>query len=143
MMQLRTWTVLVAGVSLMSGLSGCGLLYRQPIAQGNVFDQAMVDQLKPGMSKRQVELVMGSAATQSPFHQSRWEYVTSMKDATRDPPFEVTNLTLHFEGDRLVRIEGDLKPGGSSTVTSKPEAAFAPAAEAAEATDDEADAAER
>lgn len=138
MMQWRTRTVLVAGLAV--ALSGCNFIYRQPVIQGNVLDQAMVDQLKPGMTKRQVELVMGSAATQSPFHQSRWEYVTSYKDATRDPPFEVTNLTLFFDGDRLVRVEGDLKPGGDSATTSKPEDAFKAAVEAP--SDDTADNAE-
>lgn len=100
----------------MLALSGCGLIYKQDIEQGNVLEQATIDQLKPGMSRRQVALILGSPATLSPFHQERWEYVTSVKTG-RSGALEVKNLTVHFEGDRLVRIEGDYKPGAAPAET--------------------------
>ena len=40
--------------------SGCGILYRQPIYQGNLLDKAAVDQLQAGMDKRQVVTLMGT-----------------------------------------------------------------------------------
>lgn len=112
----------IAGLGLLAlASSGCGLIYKQRIEQGNVIEQSQVDLLKPGMSKRQVELVLGSPATTSPFHQSRWDYVTSIKHPQAGT-LEITNLTVFFEGDQLVRIEGDLKPGGGGTTPATPEA---------------------
>ena len=89
-------------------LSGCGLVYKMDIRQGNVVDQKMVDQLKPGMSKRQVELVMGTPQVASPFDQSRWEYLTATSRRGRKP--DIKNLSLQFDGDTLARIEGDWQP---------------------------------
>lgn len=104
----------LAAVLLLSSLSsGCSLIYRQSIEQGNEIEQSMVDQLKPGMSKRQVTLIMGSAAVQSPFHQQRWDYIRSIKDG-RTGTIETKRLVLHFQGDQLARIEGDYKPGDDS-----------------------------
>ncbi|MGH8171984.1 MAG: outer membrane protein assembly factor BamE, partial [Rhodanobacteraceae bacterium] len=52
------WLTLLA----LAPLAGCGLVYKVDVQQGNLFDEATVQSLKPGMSKRQVLLVMGSPA---------------------------------------------------------------------------------
>ena len=41
-------------------LSACTPIYRLDIQQGNLFSKSLVDSLKPGMTKRQVIVVMGS-----------------------------------------------------------------------------------
>lgn len=91
--------------------SGCGLIYSVDIQQGNVLDQRLVDELRPGMTKRQVSLVLGTPAVASPFHHDRWDYVNTYK--RRGEIISRKVLTLTFESDRLVRIEGDYKPGGA------------------------------
>jgi outer membrane protein assembly factor BamE len=85
--------------------SACSPIYKLDIQQGNLFNKNLVDSLKPGMSKRQVTLVMGSPSIVSPFDQSRWDYVSTLRKgngrmATKD-------LTLYFKGDSLAKIEGD------------------------------------
>jgi outer membrane protein assembly factor BamE len=89
-------------------LNGCALIYKMDMRQGNLVDQKMVDQLKPGMTMRQVELVMGTPQVASPFNQDRWEYVTSNSHRRKDP--EIKTLTLHFENGLLGKIEGDWLP---------------------------------
>lgn len=86
-------------------LSGCGILYKVDVTQGNLIEPEMVESLKPGMTKRQVSLVMGTPSIQSPFDQDRWDYAASISRRGADP--EVKNLTLRFEDNLLVRIEGD------------------------------------
>ena len=88
--------------------SGCSLVYKTDIRQGNVVDQEMVDQLKPGMTKRQVELVMGTPMVASPFDQNRWEYLTAT--SRRGRAADIKNLSLQFDGESLARIEGDWEP---------------------------------
>ncbi len=90
-------------------------IYRADIYQGNIVKQDMVDQLKPGMNKRQVRYVMGSPLIIDPFHQERWDYFYSKKS---DGKLEQQQrITLFFGQNKLVRIEGDLMP----TVAIKPQ----------------------
>lgn len=98
--------------------SGCSVIYKQTVPQGNLLEQAQVDLLEPGMTKRQVALILGTPAVQSPFHQDRWDYIYSYK--SDDQPRQTKNLTLSFTDSQLVKIEGDFKPGGDVQVF-KPE----------------------
>jgi len=99
-MRLR-WLALLA----LAPLTGCGLIYKVDAQQGNLFDKATVESLKPGMSKRQVLLVMGSPSVISPFDQNRWDYVSTLRKG--NGRMESKDLTLYFENDALVKIEGD------------------------------------
>lgn len=89
-------------------LSGCGMLYKLDIQQGNLFNKEQVDTLKPGMTKRQVLVVMGSPSVVSPFDQDRWDYVSSIKRGRGK--MESKDLILYFENDALTKIEGDYFP---------------------------------
>ncbi|PZQ12840.1 MAG: outer membrane protein assembly factor BamE [Rhodanobacter denitrificans] len=100
-------TILVA-VLCLAALSGCGLIYKLDVQQGNLFDKETVDSLKTGMSKRQVLLVMGSPSVISPFDQDRWDYVSSIRRGRGK--MESKDLTLYFENDALVKVEGDYFP---------------------------------
>ncbi|MCB1608993.1 MAG: outer membrane protein assembly factor BamE [Xanthomonadales bacterium] len=107
----RPAVLVIALLSL--GLSGCGLFYKQPVQQGNVLEQDDIDLLKPGMSKRQVSLIIGTPAIVSPFHHDRWEYVSRFKNS--DDEVERKNFTVFFENGVLTRLEGDYQPGGTNT----------------------------
>lgn len=89
-------------------LPACGLLYKVDVPQGNLLDQDSIAEVKVGMSKRQVSLLLGTPAVASPFHQSRWDYLYSLRRRGREA--EVRNLTLRFDGEALASIEGDLLP---------------------------------
>lgn len=95
------WLALLALIPL----TGCGLVYRVDTQQGNLFGQTAVESLKPGMSKRQVLLVMGSPALVSPFDQDRWDYVSTVRRGRNK--METKDLTLYFKDDALVKIDGD------------------------------------
>jgi outer membrane protein assembly factor BamE len=101
---MRLLSCLIATVFL----SACGLLYRVDVPQGNLLDQESIADVKPGMSKRQVSLLLGTPAVSSPFHQDRWDYVYSIRRRGREA--EVRNLTLLFDGETLTSIDGDLLP---------------------------------
>lgn len=98
---------LIAFIALVS-LTGCGVLYKLDVQQGNLFDKDQVDTLKPGMSKRQVLVIMGSPSIITPFDQDRWDYVSSIRRGRGK--MESKDLVLYFENDSLARIEGDYFP---------------------------------
>jgi outer membrane protein assembly factor BamE len=89
--------------------AGCGVVYRQPIYQGNLLEKAAVDQLQVGMDKQQVVLLLGTPSVADPYHQDRWDY-TATQRVGRVAKTETKNLTLWFEGDRLTRWDGDYFP---------------------------------
>ena len=83
------------------------LLHKIDIQQGNVVDQEMLDQLKPGMDKKQVKFIMGTAVLIDPFHNERWEYIYSFQEG--GTVREQRHITLHFENDKLAYISGDIE----------------------------------
>lgn len=100
----KALTLLLATVLV----AGCGIIYRQPVFQGNLLESKNVEQLKTGLTRQQVFSLLGSPPLADPFHQSRWDYVATERRRTGDTA--VKNLTLWFEGDSLARWEGEYFP---------------------------------
>ncbi len=105
--------------------SGCGILYRQPIYQGNLLEKTAVDQLQVGMSKQQVITLLGSPSVSDPFHNQRWDYTTSQRTG-RIGRAEVKNLTLYFENDALAKWDGDYFPEQDEKLSKDLRQAFGP-----------------
>jgi outer membrane protein assembly factor BamE len=105
----RTTLAALLLCSASLGLAGCGVIYRQPIYQGSLLEPTAVAQLQVGMNKQQVEALLGSPSIADPFHHDRWDYTATARTG-RTSDVEVKNFTLWFEGDRLVRWDGDYFP---------------------------------
>ena len=82
--------------------------YKIDIQQGNVITQEMVDQLRPGMTRNQVQYVMGTPLLDDIFNQDRWDYVYSMQPGGK--PRTQKTVSIFFKNDRLSSIQGDLRP---------------------------------
>jgi len=95
----------IALATLTFGLGACNPIYQLDIQQGNLFSKAQVESLKPGMTKRQVMLTMGSPSVVNPFQQSRWDYISTYRRG--NGRMETKDLTLFFDGDSLTKIDGD------------------------------------
>ena len=90
---------------LALSLASCRLIYTPDVQQGNLLDKKNVDQLQPGMTKRQVLVLLGSPSVDSPFAQNQWNYVSTQQH--RGGPIKIRTLTLTFNNDALVRTDGD------------------------------------
>jgi len=107
-------SILIAGFTL----SGCGAfklpdVYKIDIQQGNIINQEMVDQLKPGMTKRQVRFVMGNPIIQDTFQPERWDYYYEMNKANGTQTKE--RMTVHFDNEKMTHFTGDFVPSGAKT----------------------------
>ncbi len=99
------------------GLAACSSIpvpqfpgvYKIAIAQGNIITQEMIDQLEPGMTRRQVIFVMGTPLVRDPYDQDRWDYVYNYQPGGGERGQE--RVTLYFENEQLVRFNGDFEPG--------------------------------
>ncbi len=97
----------------MACLCACGFVgfpgvYKINVEQGNIVTQEMVDQLKPGMNRRQVRFVLGTPLIEDTFNQNRWDYLYVKRNGMK--VLDESLLTVEFDGDALVRISGDLVP---------------------------------
>lgn len=80
-------------------LSGCGLVYKMEINQGNYVTQDMVAKLKEGQTRQQVKLVLGTPTTESVFHKDRWDYAYSLE--RRGKTVTSHKLTVVFADEKL------------------------------------------
>jgi outer membrane protein assembly factor BamE len=86
--------------------------YRIEVQQGNFISQEMVAQLKPGMSKEQVRLALGTPLLTDIFHADRWDYVYWREKAGAKR--EQRKLTVFFEDGKLTRLDGDVVAAGAT-----------------------------
>jgi outer membrane protein assembly factor BamE len=102
-------------VVLVFSLTACSSfrfpgVYKIGIQQGHIITQEMVEQLKLGMSKRQVRFVLGNTLLPNTFNDDRWDYAYSVRRGSQG---EITQYLyrVYFENDKLVKTEGDYLPG--------------------------------
>lgn len=100
---------------LSSFLTSCSTMteaipgvYKVDVDQGNIISQEVIDQLRPNMTKQQVQFVLGTPLLVDVFHQNRWDYVYSQQpggDARTQ-----SRISLFFRDDRLTGVQGDYRP---------------------------------
>ena len=83
-------------------------VYKLSVQQGNVITQEMVDRLEPGMTRNQVEYVMGRPVLKDPFDDDQWVYLYTLE--VPDVFIQAFKMVLIFEEDTLVSITGDYVP---------------------------------
>jgi outer membrane protein assembly factor BamE len=108
--------LLLTSLSLtgLFALAGCSFpgVYKIDIQQGNVVTQDMIDQLRPGMTRRQVRFIMGNPLITDTFHANRWDYLYSIQPGGGQRLQE--RVSLVFDGnDQLAGLAGDFMPGVS------------------------------
>jgi outer membrane protein assembly factor BamE len=113
---MRKTALLAAAMAFT--VAGCGIVYKQPIYQGNLMDKAAVDQLQAGMTKDQVQALLGSPSIADPFHHDRWDY-TSTERTDRAGHTQVRNFTVFFENGAVSRWEGDYFPEQDAALSLK------------------------
>ena len=83
-------------------------VYKINVEQGNIVTQEMIDQLKPGMNRRQVRFILGTPLVEDTFNQNRWDYLYVKRNG--DKVLSQSRLTVEFEGDALASVSGDMVP---------------------------------
>jgi len=84
--------------------TGCKVIYKQNVQQGNAHDQDDLDEVEIGMSKKQVAYLLGTPAVHDPFHRDRWDYISMLSRRGGEPVSRLVTLT--FENDLLITTEG-------------------------------------
>lgn len=121
-MTKRLLPLLCVGFALATG---CNIIYKQNIQQGNALEQEDLDQLELGMSKNQVAFLLGTPAIQDPFHHDRWDYFSSFARRGGDPVRRL--VTLEFENDTLTFMRGVREGEGEEVLSADGAQAVVPA----------------
>lgn len=96
---------LASCTTILNNLPG---VYTIDVQQGNIINQSMVDQIRPNMNKRQVLYIMGSPMLTDTFHPNRWDYIYANQPGGE--PRMQKKISLFFDDDRVIGIQGDLRP---------------------------------
>lgn len=97
---------------------GCGAAiprikpFKIEIQQGNVVTSEMLLKLRPGMTKSQVQFIMGTPLLVDTFHANRWDYFYQLRK--EGEVLSQRRVILDFEKDLLVRVRGDVVPKGAT-----------------------------
>lgn len=102
--------LLALAITLISACGAVGFpgVYRIDVEQGNIVTQEMIDQLEPGMSKRQVRFILGTPLVEDSFNKSRWDYAYRKSNGLQI--LDESRLTVIFDGDDLAEVRGDYVP---------------------------------
>ena len=121
----------IALIAVLTLNTGCKLIYKQNVQQGNAHEQEDLDQIQLGMSKKQVAYLLGTPAVQDPFHQDRWDYISMLSRRGGQPLRRLVTLIMDTKkrgGSKLGVTGGPLvcsdqqprasaSPCGSATLT--------------------------
>ncbi|MDC0030258.1 outer membrane protein assembly factor BamE [Pseudomonadota bacterium] len=68
-------------ISILGAVSSCSSLapFKVAVLQGNIIEDKDAEQLVKGLSKDQVQYLLGTPLLNSPIHQNRWDYFYSVK----------------------------------------------------------------
>ena len=83
--------------------------YVPDVVQGNFISSEQYAKLKVGMNREQVRQILGTPLLASYFHANRWDYVFEFKRSGQRVGKE-RHVTVFFEGDKVVKFEGDALP---------------------------------
>jgi outer membrane protein assembly factor BamE (lipoprotein component of BamABCDE complex) len=103
-MNQMTRYMFIALIAVLMLNTGCRVIYKQNVQQGNAHDQDDLDEVEMGMSKKQVAYLLGTPAVHDPFHRDRWDYVSMLSRRGGEPVSRL--ITLTFENDLLIATEG-------------------------------------
>lgn len=90
-----------------AALSGCSI-YKLSMRQGNVITQKEMSSLHKGMTRSQVEGVLGTPLIRDPFQNERWDYVFYYRKPGGNP-IERT-VSVYFKDGKVSRFtdKGDI-----------------------------------
>ncbi len=100
---MRTKLLLILFL-VMGSASGCSY-FRLPVLQGNVVEPEKAEQVKVGMTPKQVQFLLGTPLIKESFGRPRWDYVVYYRNPGADVYHQ--RFSIFFDdADKVSEIEG-------------------------------------
>lgn len=109
-MKKMKYFLLLTMVSLLA--VGCSKfsLHRVDVYQGNYIEAQRLENLKPGMSKADVQLLLGTPLVRDVYDPTTWYYTFYHSNSEGDIK-ELQRLRLHFDQNgKYLYYDGDITP---------------------------------
>jgi len=99
---------LIATAAVLLALASSACVYRIDIQQGNWLEEESIDQVQIGMTRSQVQFLLGTPMVADAFHANRWDYAYYYRRGRSRDIFQRW-FVVHFGDDnRVVRLDRDL-----------------------------------
>jgi len=90
---------LVAIITIFLLNSCASNFYQVPIAQGNIISIEMLSKLEKGLTKVQVQYIMGTPSIKDPFDSSVWNYIGY--EVVGNEVLREIHYSLYFQDEKL------------------------------------------
>ena len=93
------FTSLIAIITIFFLNSCASNFYQVPISQGNIISLEMLSKLEKGLTKAQVQYIMGTPSVKDPFNSSKWDYIGY--EIIGNELLREVHYSLHFQNEKL------------------------------------------
>jgi len=87
-------------------LAAC--VYRIDVQQGNLLEDKDIGQVEVGMTRSQVQFLLGTPMVSDSFHHDRWDYAYYFRQG-RSRDVQHRWLIVYFQNERVARIDRDVE----------------------------------
>ena len=94
------FTFLITIITIFFLYSCASNFYQVPVAQGNIISLDMLSKLEKGLTKPQVQYIMGTPSVQDPFDSSSWDYIGY--EIVGNKVLREVHYSLYFQGEELI-----------------------------------------
>lgn len=96
---------LICTTLIMLSLTHCASydFSRRIVQQGNLLPDKKIKRLKPGMSKEEVAIIMGTSLLSPTFNNNRWDYAYTWRKGSHSD--QVRHLSVYFSNNHVTRIQ--------------------------------------
>lgn len=93
-------------------ITGCSVIttYTPVVQQGKVIPDEIMQEIKPGMSKKQIEYLLGSPDLIDIFEQNKWIYIYSYQPSYSSIRSQKKLIMTFSKNDKLIKVEGTYNP---------------------------------
>lgn len=82
--------------------SGCQLVYKHEMTQGNILPEDKLADLKVGLTMEQVHFLLGTPILDNYMHQDRWDYIYYLKPGYGKT--ERKHVVVYFKDEKVSEI---------------------------------------
>ena len=102
---MQTLVRLLCITLLMFSLSDCASydFAKRIVQQGNLLPDEKIKQLKPGMSKEEVAILMGTSLMSPMFNNDRWDYAYTYRKGSGKTD-TIRKLSVYFSNNKINHI---------------------------------------